>query len=498
MTRLLLLRCWMSILSRTGSIRPPTKRKNSLQNLTWTKTSNKPTKSPVGTHPPSVKDVVQVTLKDTHTKKQSQVSNVYVPKTKTETKENITSRWLETSERSLSEKNENLHVLNKENRPAKEETNQKTFQTFWNGEKELLLTEKEYLKLRWMTTKAFASGEKDQRLLLPANISNILLSQNNLVSPEQQKTASVAVIGLPNAGKSTLLNKLLGSKVVAVSRKRNTTRTTHTVYMTEGEKQLVFYDTPGLIGKEDAAKVHHERALLTAAWNATWHADIGLVMFKNSKRSHETHVERIKERIEEDGKSIETNILTELDSFLTTSTQGRDGFSGKQIWILVLNKIDQLASRQYLTDISKEFHDIFPFAMTFMVSAKKERGIDHIRDFLFHLCRPGEWVSSQAIPYGGSVIEMVEDILREKLLHCVHFEVPYRTKFQLESCKIISSGVIAVEEQILVERKSQIGMIVGPNGSNIQWIQRMAERDLSQVWKMPVVLYIDVQVATAR
>ncbi|GJQ12358.1 hypothetical protein GpartN1_g4149.t1 [Galdieria partita] len=372
------------------------------------------------------------------------------------------------------------------------------YQTFYRGENLLQLTEKEYLKLRGIVGKMFRSGEKDQRLLLPSAISEAFSKTWSVNVPvEQQKTASVAVIGLPNAGKSTLLNRLLGNKVVAVSRKRNTTRKTHSVYVTRDEKQLLIYDTPGMIGSDDAAKVHHERTFLIAAWNAAWNADVCFVIVDSSCKTAREATKRmlieLKQRMEEQGKEFLTHVLTQQEAMNIQknilSIQGNN----KQVWILGLNKVDHLANRQYLPDMAKEFYDIFPFAMSFMISAKKDKGIDHVRDFLFEMCKPGTWLSPTASPYGGSFVDMMEDILREKLLHCVHFEVPYHAKFQLESCQLISSGVVAVEEQILLERKSQVGMVLGPQGSNLKWIQRAAERDLSQAWKLPVILYLNVK-----
>lgn len=249
-----------------------------------------------------------------------------------------------------------------------------------------------------------------------------------------------------------------------------------------------------MIGSDDAAKVHHERSLLVAAWNAATTADVCFVVVDSSSRIAREATKRmlieLKERMEEQGKQICSNILTQQETFHRDEKYG----SNKQVWILGLNKVDHLANRQYLPDMAKEFYDIFPFAMSFMISAKKDKGVDHVRDFLFGLCKPGPWLSPLAVPYGGCFVDMMEDILREKLLHSVHFEVPYHAKFQLESCKLCSSsGVIAVEERLVLERKSQIGMVLGPQGSNLKWIQRAAESDLSQAWKLPVILYLSVK-----
>ncbi|GJD08874.1 GTPase Era [Galdieria sulphuraria] len=440
---------------------------HSLKKITWTKERPKVEPS----------QQVQVTYEPIPTKKPTKPhkASMLVTTKRKQSNDDFTVHFANTVD--VETKEDLSHV----ERPVhQEEEDSMIYQTLYRGDNIMQLTEKEYLKFR--VTEPF----------METSIVSVPI--------EQQKTASVAVIGLPNAGKSTLLNRLLGNKVVAVSRKRNTTRKTHSVYVTRDEKQLLIYDTPGMIGSDDAAKVHHERAFLVAAWNAAWNADVCFVIVDCSCRIAREATKRmlieLKQRMEEQGKEFIRNILTQQEAESIQKNEVREEqirSNNKQVWILGLNKVDHLANRQYLPDMAKEFYDTFPFAMSFMISAKKDKGIDHVRDFLFEMCRPGPWLSPLAIPYGGSFVDMMEDILREKLLHCVHFEVPYHAKFQLESCKLISSGVIAIEERMLLERKSQIGMVLGPRGSNLKWIQRAAERDLSQSWKLPVILYLNVK-----
>jgi len=457
---------------------------NYLKNIAWTK--ERPKVEPL-------QQQVQVTYESIPTGKQTnpERASMLLPSKKiVQNHQDFTVRTKRAADDSAATMEEDSAYF------TEQENNSNTiYQTFYQGENALLqLTEKEYLKFRGIVGSMFRSGEKDQRLLLPCTEPFAATSKVN-VPIEQQMSASVAVIGLPNAGKSTLLNRLAENKWVAVSRKRNTTKKTHSIYVTRNEKQLLIYDTPGMIGSADAAKVRHERSFLVAAWNAAWNADICFVIVDASCRVAREATQRmlveLKQRMEEEGTELVTNILTQEKSTLEKKQDNLEE-RRRQVWILGLNKVDHLVSHQYLPNIAKEFYDMFPFAMSFMISAKKDKGVDDVRDFLFELCRPGPWLSPLAIPYGGSFVDMMEDILREKLLHCVHFEVPYRAKFQLESCKWISTGVIAVEERILLERKSQIGMVLGPQGSNLKWIQRAAERDLSQTWKMPVVLYLSV------
>lgn len=213
----------MSILSRKHIIwksTSGTNTSNSLKNIAWTKERPKVEST----------EQAQVTYESIPSKKQTQShkSTMLVPTREMRNYQEFTVR----SANTCPDTDYSQHTAD----------NTAIYQTFYKGEQLLQLTEKEYIHLRGIVGKMFRSGEKDQSLLLPSGVVHPLAATPTVTVPvKQQKTATVAVIGLPNAGKSTLLNRLLGDKVVAVSRKRNTTRKTHTVYVTRDDKQLSIY-----------------------------------------------------------------------------------------------------------------------------------------------------------------------------------------------------------------------------------------------------------------
>ncbi len=275
----------------------------------------------------------------------------------------------------------------------------------------------------------------------------------------------VALIGAPNAGKSTLINALVGEKVSIVTRKAQTTRSTVRGVLTKGDAQIVFVDTPGLF----APKRRLDRAMVASAWGAAADADMLALLIDARKEASESHL--TEETLE---------ILKAL------------GERGKPK-LLVLNKID-VVERPSLLGLSARINAARRFDETFMISAATGDGLDSLVARLIELTPPGPWHYPEDQIAEAPMRSLAAEITREKLIERLHDELPYQTTVETDSWKDLPDGSARIEQTIFVARESHRKIVIGEGGRTVKAIGTAARKDIAAANGANVHLFLHVKV----
>ena len=270
----------------------------------------------------------------------------------------------------------------------------------------------------------------------------------------------VALIGAPNAGKSTLLNALVGSKVTIVSRKVQTTRALIRGIAVEDKSQLIFVDTPGIF----SPRRRLDRAMVTTAWSGAHDADLTAVLIDARKG------------LEEESEAI-------LDKLADVKTAK----------ILILNKID-LVPRDTLLALTKAANDKATFEATFMISALTGDGVADLKRWLAGRMQPGPWLYPPDQMSDAPLRQLAAEITREKLFERLHQELPYHSTVETEVWKELRHGDIRIEQTIYVERESQRKIVLGKGGATIKAIGEDARKEIADIADAKVHLFLFVKV----
>jgi GTP-binding protein Era len=270
----------------------------------------------------------------------------------------------------------------------------------------------------------------------------------------------IALIGAPNAGKSTLTNALVGSKVSIVSRKVQTTRALVRGIAIVGAAQLVLMDTPGIF----APRRRLDRAMVTTAWGGARDADIVALLIDAKKG------------IDEEAEAI----------------LGRLG-DVRQPKVLVLNKID-LADKPALLQLAEAINARIKFDATFMLSATSGDGVEDLKAWLAAHAPAGPWHYPEDQISDAPMRSLAAEITREKLFDRLHQELPYQATVETESWKELRGGDVRIEQTIYVERESQRKIVLGAGGATIKAIGAAARREIAELAEQKVHLFLFVKV----
>ena len=275
----------------------------------------------------------------------------------------------------------------------------------------------------------------------------------------RQHFAFAAVLGAPNAGKSTLVNRLVGAKVSIVSPKVQTTRARIRGIFVEGDSQIILVDTPGIFKPSRRL----DRAMVASAWTESEESDLRLLVVDAAK-------------------GIDKNTRTIVDSLA----------QNKQKTILVLNKID-LVSKEKLLPLIAELNQANIFTDIFMVSAETGENIAELKQYLAHRAPKGMWMFP-----GDQLSDLpnrlfAAEITREKLFMNLQQELPYTLAVETTRFQEQKNG-IRIEQTIYVERTGQKSIVLGKKGSMIKKIGELARRDMSRLFERPVHLFLFVKV----
>ncbi len=270
----------------------------------------------------------------------------------------------------------------------------------------------------------------------------------------------IALIGAPNAGKSTLLNALVGSKVSIVTHKAQTTRALVRGIAIHKTAQIVFVDTPGIF----APRRRLDRAMVSAAWSGASDADL-VALLVDARKGLSEDV---------------TAILVALAE-------------RKAPRILILNKID-LVKRDTLLALAAAANEAAAFDETFMVSALNGDGTADLMDFIAGAMPQGPWLYPEDQSADLPMRWLVAEITREKLMIRLHEELPYQTTVETGDWKETKDGGLRIEQTIFVERESQRKIVLGKGGKAIKAISMAARKELSVILERPVHLFLFVKV----
>ncbi|MEY3961286.1 MAG: hypothetical protein RIR14_1940 [Pseudomonadota bacterium] len=280
---------------------------------------------------------------------------------------------------------------------------------------------------------------------------------------DKTRAGFVALIGEPNAGKSTLLNRMVGAKVSIVTHKVQTTRARIRGIAIEGSSQIVFVDTPGIF----RPRRRLDRSMVKAAWGGASDADI-VVLLIEAHRGLTEGVEAIIERL-------------------------RDEMPRGKPVALAINKIDRVKA-EVLLALAQKVNDAFPFAKTFMISAERGHGVDDLRQWLAAEVPEGPWFYPEDQIADLPMRMIAAEMTREKLTLRLHEELPYQLTVETEKWEDKPDGSTRIDQVVYVSREGHKGIVLGHGGETIKAIGTAARAEISAFLDRKVHLFLQVKV----
>lgn len=272
----------------------------------------------------------------------------------------------------------------------------------------------------------------------------------------------VAIIGEPNAGKSTLTNRMVGAKISIVTHKVQTTRARIRGVTIEGDSQIVFVDTPGLF----RPRRRLDRAMVAAAWGGAADADVTVLLVEAHR-----------------------GITEGVESIL----EGLQGIAKGRIVALAINKIDKVQSEKLLS-LAKQLNERLPFAETFMISAEKGHGTEHLKQWLAERVPEGPWLYPEDQIADLPMRMIAAELTREKLTLRLHQELPYQMTVETESWEERKDGTARIDQIIYVVRDGHKGIVLGNKGETIKAVSKAAREEIEELVGHRVHLFLQVKV----
>jgi len=274
------------------------------------------------------------------------------------------------------------------------------------------------------------------------------------------KAGFVAIVGAPNVGKSTLLNRLVGTKVSIVSPKVQTTRSRVLGICIEDQTQVIFIDTPGIFEPQRRL----DRAMVAAAWGGAGDGD-DVLLLVDAERGIDKNTRNIIKRLKKSGQKI----------------------------ILATNKVD-LVQKPKLLNLAAELHATDVFSDIFMISAEKGDGVSDLMTFVCGRLPPGPWLYPE-----DQISDMPDrltaaEITREKLYLQLYQELPYSATVETEGWTEQDNGSVRIEQVIYVERSTQKAIVLGKHGSRIKALGQASREELEEIFERRVHLFLFVKV----
>ena len=287
------------------------------------------------------------------------------------------------------------------------------------------------------------------------------MAEAGMSDPESPtRCGFVALIGAPNAGKSTLTNRLVGTKVTIVSHKVQTTRSIIRGIVMAGRSQIVLVDTPGIF----KPKRRLDRAMVDTAWTGAHDADIAALLI-DAQRGIDDEAEALL------GKLAEV----------------------RHPKILIVNKVDAV-KRETLLPLAEAANHKVGFARTFMVSALTGDGLDDLTAWLAAAVPPGPFLYPEDEVSDLPLRSLAAEITREKLYERLHQELPYQATVETDQWNEQKDGSVRVEQTIFVERDSQKKIVIGKGGATVKAISIAARKEIAEIAEKPVHLFLFVKV----
>jgi len=295
-----------------------------------------------------------------------------------------------------------------------------------------------------------------------------------LTEPQNQRAGFAAIIGAPNAGKSTLVNRLTGTKVSIVTQKVQTTRFPVRGIAIEGDAQIVLVDTPGIF----TPRRRLDRAMVASAWGGASDADVVVHLIDAASHiaAEGKEGQAADRRSAEDTETIIANLKA----------------SGTKV-ILALNKIDGMR-RDTLLALSHRLFETGVYSEVYMISALSGDGVDDLKQRLARAMPPGHWLYPADQSADVPMRVLAAEITREKVYLRVHEELPYSAAVETTAFEDKADGSARIEQIIYVERESQRPIVLGKGGQTLKWIGQKSREELTELLDRPVHLFITVKV----
>ena len=280
------------------------------------------------------------------------------------------------------------------------------------------------------------------------------------VTANQTHCGFAAVIGAPNAGKSTLVNALVGAKVSIVTHKAQTTRARVRGIAIAGESQIVLVDTPGIF----KPKRRLDRAMVETAWTEAREADVAVLVVDAARG-----LDDVVAPIFEEAKALKIPLA------------------------LALNKVDKIEKAKLLA-LAAQSSQSLAFERLFMVSALSGDGVEDLKSWLAGRMPPGPWLFPEDQIADAPLRQWAAEVTREKMFLRLHEEIPYSSTVETTAWKQMKDGSVRIDQTIFVERESQRKIVLGAKGQAIKNISMEARREISEGIETPVHLFLFVKV----
>lgn len=290
-----------------------------------------------------------------------------------------------------------------------------------------------------------------------------------------KKCGFVTIIGAPNAGKSSFVNAMVGTKISIVTHKVQTTRTRVRGVLLQGNTQIVFVDTPGIF----SPKRRLDRAMVAAAWDGVESSDAIVLMVDAPSYIAGKSVEKADGAARRAAADTDA-IIEEMKRRSLTS-------------ILAINKLDKLP-REKMLALTAELNEHGVFSEIFYVSATRGDGMQDIKSHLIGKMPDGEWMYPEDQLSDISDRLMAAEVTREKVFLRLHQELPYEITVETESWERTKKNELRLEQTIFVARDSQKGIVLGKNGQTIKSIGASAREELEEIFDEKVHLFVHVKV----
>jgi len=288
------------------------------------------------------------------------------------------------------------------------------------------------------------------------------MSGKKKAHPATTRCGFVAVIGAPNAGKSTLVNRLVGAKVSIVSPKVQTTRSRVLGIAIRDNAQILFVDTPGIF----APRRRLDRAMVAAAWQGAGDADLVVLLIDASRQQPDEETQRILDDLKRADRKI----------------------------ILALNKVDLVKQRERLLALAAEMDRTGCFSDIFMISAETGDGVEDLMRALVSRLPAGPWLYPEDQITDMPMRLLAAEVTREHLFRQLHQEVPYALTVETESWEDFQDGSVKIQQMILVEREGQKAIVIGKAGARVKAVREAAQAELQAMLERRVHLFLAVKV----
>eukprot|EP01024_Parvocaulis_polyphysoides_P021353 TRINITY_DN20107_c0_g1_i1.p1 TRINITY_DN20107_c0_g1~~TRINITY_DN20107_c0_g1_i1.p1 ORF type:complete len:472 (-),score=62.78 TRINITY_DN20107_c0_g1_i1:70-1485(-) len=292
---------------------------------------------------------------------------------------------------------------------------------------------------------------------------------------QDQRLLRVALMGVPNSGKSELFNALVGRKLTAVSRKRNTTQSTTMGAFMEGKAQIVLYDTPGITPHFEI-RTHKRMKRMPTGWTTASTSDM-ILFVVNAHREVERPDLNVRQAILEAANGTAGGIPDDWQ---------------RPPMILVINKMDLINRKDFrrVRHFASELCEILNFDETFYVSSLTAEGLPDLRDFLVYHSRQQEWMLDPGIPTNLSPVDVALEVVREKLYWVLHSYLPYAYEPKHVEYKKFADGSLLFGQEIIVRKDREKAILVGKDGQRLYYVSTTARQELESIFGCRVHLFL--------